>query len=306
MDVVTLLPSATEIVAALGVMPVGTSHECDHPPGVEALPDVNVSRVDPEASSAEINEQVARAERGDGVYEIRGDVLEDLDPDVIVTQGICDVCAVDSVLVEEVVAERDLDAEIVTSDPHRLEDLYEDVRAIGAALGREGEAADLVWDLQTRVRAVESRAGAVDDHPSVAVLDWLDPVMVAGHWVPELVEIAGGEYPMVDPGERSRPREWEEVRAVDPEVLLVAPCGFPIEQTAENLGDLTRRDGWSDLRAVRNDRVHVVDGHDYVNRPGPRLVDTLEHLEALLHPEHVDAPPAEVAKPLPEVRGRRA
>jgi len=287
-------------------VPVGTSHECDHPPGVESLPDLNVSRIDADASSEEINEQVAAAERGGGVYEIHEDALADLDPDLIVTQGICDVCAVDTVLVETVVAERDLDAEILTSDPHHLEDLYEDVELIGAALDREARAADLVAALRRRVEAVASRAESVEDRPSVAVLDWLDPVMVAGHWVPELVEAAGGRYPMAEPGARSRPREWSEVQAVDPDVLVVAPCGFPIDQTRENLRDLTDRPGWADLAAVREDRVYVMDGHHYVNRPGPRLVDTLEHFEELLHPEYFDAPPTDVAVPLADLAGRRA
>lgn len=298
MNVVTLLPSATEIVTALGVEPVGTSHECDHPPGVEELPDVNTTRIDATAASDEINEQVADAEAGDGVYEIRADRLEALDPDLIVTQGICDVCAVDTVLVEEVVAERDLDADILTSDPHHLSDLYDDVERIGEALGREERASEFLEELQGRVEAVERAVGEVEERPSVAILDWMEPVMVAGHWMPELVEIAGGTYPMAEPGARSTPREWEQVRETDPDVLVAAPCGFDLEQTQENLDDLTDRPGWSELRAVRAGRAYAMDGHHYVNRPGPRLVDTLEHLAATLHPAAFDEPPADVVRPI--------
>jgi len=301
MNVVTLLPSATEIVTALGVEPVGTSHECDHPAGVEELPDVNTMRIDDSASSSEIDEQVASAESAGGVYEIHADLLEELDPDLIVTQGICDVCAVDTVQVEEVVAERGIDAEILTSDPHHLSDLYADVERIGAALGREERATEFITELRGRVEAVESAVEGIDERPSVAILDWLDPVMVAGHWMPELVELAGGEYPMAEPGARSTPREWEQVRETDPDVLVGAPCGFGLEQTRENLGDLTEREGWSELRAVRAGRAYAMDGHHYVNRPGPRLVDTLEHLAAVLHPGHFDVPPADVVRPMSEL-----
>ncbi|MHB9288592.1 ABC transporter substrate-binding protein [Halobacteriales archaeon Cl-PHB] len=296
MRVVSLLPSATEIVYALGVAPVGVSHECDYPPAATDLPAVNRSRVDPEAASSEINEQVAAAEESGGVYEIRRDVLADLDLDVVVSQGICDVCAVDEVLVREAVADLGLDAEVVTTDPHSLADLYRDIEHIGEVLDREDAATDLVADLQERVTAVRTAAGDPDDRPRVAILDWLDPVMVAGHWVPEMVELAGGTYGLADPGARSRPREFQEILDYDPDVLLAAPCGFDLAQTADNREDLTDRDGWADLTAVAEDCVYAMDGHHYVNRPGPRLVDTLESLAAILQPESFEAPPANVVQ----------
>jgi len=301
MDVVTLLPSATEIVVALGVEPVGTSHECDHPPGVEALPDVNSTRIDADASSESINDQVAEAEDGDGVYEIDADLIEKLDPDLIVTQDVCDVCAVDTVLVEEVVDDRGLDADVLPIDPHHLSDLFANVERIGAAIGRERAAASLVDDMQSRVSTVQRRVGDLESRPTVAILDWLDPVMVAGHWVPELVELAGGRYPMALPGDRSTPREWETIPAVDPDVLVAAPCGFDLDQTRRNAADLVDREGWDGLRAVRAGRAYAMDGHHYVNRPGPRLLDTLEYLAATLHPGHFDVPPADVVRPMSEV-----
>jgi len=291
MRIVTLLPSATEIVYALGAEPVAVSHECDFPPEAAERPAVNRSRVDPEARSAEINAQVVEAERSDGVYEIDLDALERANPDLIVTQGICDVCAVDSVLVGDAVAELGLDTEILTTDPHSLGDVFSDIEAIGEAIGREHRAGELVTELRERVRAVESRVERIthaDERPRVAVLDWLDPVMVAGHWVPELVEIAGGSYDLAAPGDRSEPREWAEVREYDPEVLVAAPCGFDLEQTDENLTDLTDRPGWTDLSAVREDRAAAIDGSAYLNRPGPRLVDSLELLARTVHPEAFD------------------
>jgi len=291
MRIVTLLPSATEIVYALGAEPVAVSHECDFPPEAAERPAVNRSRVDPEARSAEINAQVVEAERSDGVYEIDLDALERANPDLIVTQGICDVCAVDSVLVGDAVAELGLDTEILTTDPHSLGDVFSDIEAIGEAIGREHRAGELVTELRERVRAVESRVERIthaDERPRVAVLDWLDPVMVAGHWVPELVEIAGGSYDLAAPGDRSEPREWAEVREYDPEVLVAAPCGFDLEQTDENLTDLTDRSGWADLSAVREDRAAAIDGSAYLNRPGPRLVRSLELLARTIHPEAFD------------------
>jgi len=311
MRVVSLLPSATEICYALGVEPVGVSHECDYPPAARELPAMNRSRVDPDASSAEINEQVAAAEDEGGVYAVDREALAAADPDLVISQGVCDVCAVDSVLVRDAVADLGLDCEVLTLDTHTLGDLYADVETIGAATGREAEAAEVVADLKERVAAVERRvdealqADEDGERPRVAVLDWLDPVMVAGHWVPELVDLAGGRYGMAATGERSRPREWAEVREYDPECLVAAPCGFPVEQTHENLSDLVERPGWDDLAAVRNDQVYVMDGHDYCNCPGPRLVDTLEHLAWVLYPDRFERPPEAAVVPV-EALARRA
>ena len=300
MRVVSLLPSATEIVHALGVEPVAVSHECDHPPAAADLPSVVETRVDPDASSAEINEQVAQAERGGGVYELDLEALERLDPDVVVSQGICEVCAVDRVLVREAVDELGLDCEVVTTDPHSLGDVFDDIERIGSVLGREDRAAAVVGDLRERVHRVREATADVPEaeRPRVAVLDWLDPVMVAGHWIPELVEWAGGEYGMADHSAESRPREWAEVRDYGPEVLVAAPCGFELDQTVANLDDLTDRDGFAGLPAVRTDRAFAMDGHHYVNRPGPRLVETLEYLAGLIHPDRFAEPPVAVVRPL--------
>ena len=302
MNVVSLLPSATEIVYALGLDPVGVSHECDYPPDATEKPTVNRSRVDPEASSSEINEQVATAEDDGGVYALDRETLATLSPDLVVSQGICDVCAVDEVLVREAVDDMGLDAAVLTTDPHSLDDVFTDIERLGDATGRSERARELVADLRERVAAVERTATAhVSDRPSVAVLDWMDPVMVAGHWIPEMVEMAGGEYGLADPGARSRPREWREILEYDPDVLVAAPCGFGLDQTTENVADLTDREGWADLTAVREGRVYALDGHHYVNRPGPRLVETLEYLAGVCHPDTFASPPSDVARSLTEV-----
>jgi iron complex transport system substrate-binding protein len=308
MNVVSLLPSATEILYALGVEPVGVSHECDHPPEAADLPAVNYANVDPDAESAELNEQVAAAESsGEGVYGIRVDVLDDLNPDVIVTQGICDVCAVDSVLVEDAVERIDANPEVVTTDPHRLSDVIGDVERVGEAVGLADTGVEVAADLRERVDAVRER---VDTHldetggerPRVAVFDWLDPVMVAGHWMPDVVDAAGGAYEMVEAGESARPREFSEITTYDPEVAVAAPCGFGLDQTARDLEALTDRDGWRDLSAVEAGRTWALDGNHYANRPGPRIVDTVEHIAAVIHPEAFDAPPRKAARPLDELR----
>ncbi|MDG5778606.1 ABC transporter substrate-binding protein [Haloarculaceae archaeon H-GB2-1] len=296
MRVVSTLPSATEICYALGVEPVGVSHECDYPPEATAVRSVNRVTIDPEQDTAGINDQLDAA---DGpVYTIDDAALREADPDLIVTQGICDVCAVDRVLVEEAVDRVGLDCEILTTDPHSLDDLFADVERIGAAMDRADRAADLVADLRARVDAVRDRAAEAESRPRLAVLDWLDPVLVAGHWIPEMAEMAGATYEMTDAGARSEPREWDEVVAYDPEVLVLAPCGFGIDQTVANLAAVTDRPGWSNLTAVQEGRVFVMDGHHYVNRPGPRLVDTLEYLAALVHPDLFEQPPAEAVRPV--------
>jgi iron complex transport system substrate-binding protein len=282
MRVVSLLPSATELCYALGVEPVGVSHECDHPPRAREQPTVINSRVETDGTSQDIDEAVSEALETGGVYELDGERLAALDPDVILSQGICEVCAVDDSNVRRAVEERDLDAEVVTTDPHSLDDVLSDVKRLGEKLGRTGRAAELVTEYRERIARIEQATPAAG--PTTAVLDWLDPVMVAGHWVPGMVARVGGSYGLSAPGERSRPREWSEIRRYDPEVLVVSPCGFDLEQTAENLGDLTARRGWSELGAVERRRVYLVDGNQYVNRPGPRLVETLELLAGLLHP----------------------
>lgn len=297
MKVVSLLPSATEIVYALGLEPVGVSHACDWPPGATEIPAVNSSYINPETDTEEINQQVVQAEREHGgVYEIDLETLSELDPDLIITQGVCDVCAVDQVLVNDVVTQLNLDTEVLTLDSHTLAGIFDDIRTIGTAIGRRDQAEELIGGLRARVKAVETETALTDHRPSVAVFDWTDPVMIAGHWVPELVELAGGKYGLAGAGDRSTVREWDEILEYDPEVLIISPCGFELEQTLDNLHDLLERDGWDDLSAVQSGQVYLMDGHNYMNRPGPRIVDTLEYLTGLIQPTVVDEPPEHVAR----------
>ncbi|ADD05109.1 ABC-type transport system periplasmic substrate-binding protein (probable substrate iron/cobalamin) [Natrialba magadii ATCC 43099] len=314
MQIVTTLPSATELVVALGLEPAGVSHECDWPPRVESGPSITRSRIDTDGSSSEIDQQVLDVvedahsesetagdddETGDtpgvydidtdtpGVYDIDTDTLAALDPDLVITQGMCDVCAVDDIAIADALESIPANPELLTTDPHSMADVLSDLERIGRATGREERAAEVRAELESRVDRVRERTRdcTPQERPRVAIFDWTDPVMIAGHWTAELVEWTGGEYGLADVGERSRPREWDEIREYDPECLVVAPCGFGLEQTAANIGELTEREGWDELTAVQEERVWVMDGNHYLNRPGPRLVDTLEALAPVIRPD---------------------
>ncbi|ELZ01587.1 hypothetical protein C482_06032 [Natrialba chahannaoensis JCM 10990] len=304
MQIVTTLPSATELVVALGLEPVGVSHECDWPPRVESTPSITRSRIDTDGTSSEIDQQVLDVVSDDGdesdtagdnneisdtpgVYDIDTDTLAALNPDLVITQGMCDVCAVDDIAIANALETIPADPELLTTDPHSMADVLSDLERIGRATGREERAAEVRAELKSRVDRVRERTRdcTPQERPRVAIFDWTDPVMIAGHWTAELVEWTGGEYGLAAVGERSRPREWESVLEYDPECIVVAPCGFGLEQTAANIGELTEREGWDELTAVQNGRVWVMDGNHYLNRPGPRLVDTLEALAPVIRPE---------------------
>jgi iron complex transport system substrate-binding protein len=295
MNVISTSPSSTEILYALGVEPVAVSHACDHPPEAAALPSIDVSKVDAEAS-ADRHEQVRAATADGHLYEMDADAIDAVAPDLIVTQGVCGVCAVDDVLVGETLDSLDADPEVVALDASRLSDVFECIRTVGEATGTEARAESLVDDLRDRIAAVERRVDGAD-RPRVAVLEWMDPVRPAGSWVPDVVETAGGEYGLTEPGNRSFAAEWETIRAYDPEVLVVAPCGFDADRTRRQFDELADRPGWAELSAVRNDRVYVLDGSAYLTRWTPRLVDAVERLAALCHPETCGPPPADVVTP---------
>ncbi|QFU82469.1 cobalamin-binding protein [Natronorubrum aibiense] len=290
MRIVTTLPSATETVAALDLNPAAVSHECDYPPSVESLPSVTSSRIDTSGSSAEIDSQVLDTADDGGVYEIDTELLEDIEPDLIVTQGMCDVCAVDETVVTEAVADLEAAPEILTTDPHRVSDVLDDLERVGRATDLEERAREVRAALESRIDVIRERTADLEaeDRPRVAIFDWTDPAMIAGHWTAELAEWAGGTYGLADAGERSRPREWDEIREYDPELVIVAPCGFGLEQIAANAADLTQREDWDKLTAVQNGRVWAMDGDHYLNRPGPRLVDTLEALAPIVQPDLFD------------------
>ena len=288
MRVVSLIASSTGIVCALGCESwlVGRSHECDFPPSVKQLPVCTEPLIDPSRPSAEIDRQVKDVMREAlSVYRVHRDVLEGLQPDVIITQSQCEVCAVSMRDVEGAIAGwLESRPRLVSLEPMGLADVWSDVHRVADALGVPERGDRLVAGLQERVAAISQRAPAAAERPSVACIEWIDPLMAAGNWVPELVELAAGVNLFGEAGKHSPWMTWEALRRADPDVIVIMPCGFDVARTLEELPALTRRPDWISLRAVRSGRVYVTDGNQYFNRPGPRLVESLEILAELFHP----------------------
>ena len=286
--VVSLLPSLTEIVCALGAGDrlVGRSHECDHPPGIEALPSVTTPRFEsaPSRPSGDVDAEVRRLLRDAlSPFTVDADRLRALAPDLLLTQDQCRACAVSLPDVERALGAVCGAAPAVLSvAPGTLGDVWDSVRAVAEALGCRAEGRALLARLSDRVGNLGERAGRRGWRPRVVMIEWLEPLMVAGHWTPELVAIAGGEPVLARAGERSRWISWSELRDADPDVIVVAPCGFPVARTRAELGLLATLPGWRALAAVRSGRVFLADGNALFNRPGPRLVDSLELLADLL------------------------
>jgi len=287
--IVTLLPSATEIVAALGFgnQLVGRSHECDFPCSVTSLPALTEPKFKPEGTSAEVDRSVKRIVADAlSVYRVDAVRLRELKPDVIVTQSQCEVCAVSERDVEAAVAEWiGAPPRIVSLAPYALDDVFDDIERVAKVLGVPERGAELVAKLCARMAAIETSAQAAGAQPSIAVIEWIDPLMSAGNWMPELVAMAGGANLFGRAGEHSPWLKFEQIAALDPEVIMISPCGFGIERTRSEYASLSGIKGWSSLRAVRGQRVFIADGNQYFNRPGPRLVESLEILAEILHPE---------------------
>lgn len=285
--VVSLLPAATEIMAEIGLahLLVGRSHECDFPPGVGKLPECTRSLVVSEGDSRAINDSVRLAEgRGLSLYEVDGAKLRSLRPSVILTQAQCDVCAVSDEEVRRALGVGLEGVELVSLAPRRFADIWATMFNVASAVGGESAALTAVRRLKQRVANVIERAIPIPRKPTVACLEWLDPLMGAGNWVPEMVELGGGVPLFGVAGRHSPWIEWEAVQEANPDVIILVPCGFGIPKTRFELPALFARPGWGSLAAVRKKRVFMVDGNQYFNRPGPRLVDSLEILAAILHP----------------------
>jgi iron complex transport system substrate-binding protein len=289
---VSLLASATEIITELEALDqlVGRSHECDYPPAVLALPMVSTVAIDTSVSSAQIDAQIKRlagarqmpedaALRALSIYAIDIDLLQDLRPDVIFTQTQCEVCAVSERDVARTVAQlTGLRPRIISLAPHRLADVWEDVRRVGEAIGRAEQARLLTQNYQQRLERLRSHCAALarEQRPRVAILEWLDPLMGAGNWTPELVAYAGGEPLFGEVGQHTPWLSWEELQAADPDVLILAPCGFTLTRTMQDFPLLQQHPAWSELHAVKQGRVYAIDGNAYLNRSGPRLVESAE------------------------------
>jgi iron complex transport system substrate-binding protein len=286
--IVSLIASATEIVHSLGQFEflVGRSHECDFPAAVASLPVCTRPAIPVTGDSREIDRLVKdRLREAISVYEVFPDLLERLQPTHIITQTQCEVCAVSLKDVQTALAAGlSSNPQIVPLHPNALADVWDDMRRVAGALGIAEHGETTVETLKARMCAISRRALSRQERPTVACIEWLEPLMAAGNWVPELVEMAGGANLFGEAGKHSPWMSWEQLVEADPEVIVVMPCGWDPDRTRPEMHWLTDRPEWARLRAVRSDRVHLTDGNQYFNRPGPRLVESLEILATILHP----------------------
>lgn len=295
MRIVSLLPAATDIVAELGLIGdlVGRTHECDWPAGeVEHIPVVTAAAFDAAAlTSREISDAVGgAAHRGSSLYSLDTELLAALKPDVVLTQDLCDVCAVSYEAVSRAVRVLDGGPRVLSLEPRTLDDVLDCLVVVGRELGVENVALERRAALRERLAAVRASVAGRRSRPKVAAIEWLDPLWPAGHWVPEQVGHAGGEPLLAGIGEHTKPVSWEDVRGAEPDAVVLMPCGFSPERTRSEWDLLTRLPGWDGVPAVRAGEVWIVDGPAYFNRPGPRVVRGAEVLAFVLHGVDVGEP----------------
>lgn len=286
--IVTLVPNATEIVCAIGLGDrlVGRSHECDHPAWVQRLPAVTSSKIESAKPSAEIDRDVKRLlSNALSLYDVDRERLAMLKPDLVVTQDQCEVCAVSRADVEKALAETTgTDTHLLSLAPAQLSDVWNDIRRVGEAAAAPNAAADLAAVLEERISRIVEKSRNLERR-SLGALEWLEPLMAAGNWVPELIGIAGGTDPFGTPGQHAPWLDWKTLAREDPEILVTMPCGFGIDRTRREMPALTIRPEWPKLRAVREGRVYITDGNQFFNCPGPRLVESAEVLAEIIHPD---------------------
>ncbi len=295
MRICSFLPSATEIVYALGLGDSlsGITFECDYPPEARKKQVVVRTRLTRTSSSGEIDRQVSEfMARGESLYRIDLEALQKIQPDLIITQDLCRVCAASPGDLSEGLAVLARAPQVLSLNPNRIADVWRDIQTVGEATGRGPQARALVGDLERRVAAVEQAVAGALDRPRVLCLEWLDPPFVAGHWVPEMVACAGGTDVMGRVGEPGFRAEWKKVLATKPDVVVAMPCGYGLGQTVKEFKNTRFPAGWTRLPAVREDRIFAVDASSYFSRPGPRLAAGVEILAHVLHPDRAPVAPA--------------
>ncbi len=292
MKIVSFLPAATEILFALGLEDHlrGVTHECSYPPEAGDLPTVVTGLFDPEAwEQDQIDQQVRRRiDDGETLYEIDGERLRAIEPDLIVTQRLCDVCAPSGTEVSRVLKMMREEPDILWLTPNSIEDILENIRSVGKATGRDKQSRNLVENLRREAGELETVIGQETLRPEVFCLEWMDPPFRSGHWVPEQVRLAGGVDRLARTGEKSDRIEWDVLIEYDPDYLFVMPCGFDARETARRSGELEQFPELADLTAIRSNRTIAVDAEAYFSRPGPRVIQGARLLGHLLHPERVD------------------
>ncbi|RCJ15963.1 cobalamin-binding protein [Nostoc sp. ATCC 43529] len=287
--IVSLIPGGTEILAALGLLNaiVGRSHECDYPPEIQNRPICTQARLNSDASSSQIHDEVNDLlQSALSIYKIKTDVLEQLQPTHILTQDQCDVCAVSLHEVEKAVATVfESQPQIISLQPNILQDICADIERVGNIFGVD--SVKVIENLEARVKICQQKIQglALNELPSVACIEWTNPLMVAANWIPELVNLSGGQSLFSVAGQPSPHLPWETLIASNPDVIVFMPCGFDLNRTRQEAQLLTQLPEWQKLHATKTGRVYITDGNSYFNRPGPRLVDSLEILAEILHPE---------------------
>ena len=289
--IVSLLPSATEIIDSLGLTDflVGRSHECDYPPRVKDLPVCTEARLNSDKKSGEIDADVRTLVREAlSIYKLKLEVLQQLQPTHIITQDRCDVCAVNLPEVEKAIAQLGISQpRVISLQPDRLQEVWNDIQRTAKILGVE--AKPTLNKLKSRLNTVFERVRVTNvQKPTVVALEWIEPLMLGANWIPELIEIAGGKPLLSMKGENSPYLFWESLIDVDPEIIVIMPCGFNLERTAQESKTLIKYPAWKALKAVKNRQIFITDGNAYFNRPGPRLVDSIEILADIFHPELFD------------------
>lgn len=300
MRIASLLPSATEMVCALGLTDelVGVSHDCDYPPEIRGKPVLSEAIVTSDLPSGLIDARIRdHIHKGKSVYHLDEQQLALLRPDLILTQELCTVCAPSYTLVKQAAKVLKAETKIVSLEPRGLLDILDNILLVGELTSTQRHAKALVDGLRARIERVQTRAAGLPA-PRVVCIEWMDPIFVGGHWVPEMVQMAGGWDVLGKPREPSFVVAWDEVVAAEPDVLILMPCGFDVPRTRQEVHLLTERPGWRDLPAVRRGRVYLTDATAYFNRPGPRIVTGLEILATILHPDifSYDLPPKAFAQ----------
>ena len=290
--IVSLLPSTTEIVCALGLEDslVGITHECDYPPSVVNKPRLTSSRISQETMTSKeidhaVRSQLAQLDGHGSIYDLDEARLRELKPDLILTQELCEVCAVSYKTVERAARMFDADVRVVSLEPNTIADIFENIRMVGELTERKSEADKLIDNLNARLDQVRKKTASANRRLRTLMLEWLEPPFAPGHWVPEQVEIAGGDHAFGKAGQRSVTTTAEEIRAYSPEVIVLIPCGYYKEDILRQLPSANLPEGWKDLPAVKNGEVWATDATSYFSRPGPRVVDGVEILARILHPE---------------------
>jgi iron complex transport system substrate-binding protein len=287
--IVSLLPAATEIICALGLehQLVGRSHECDYPPGISNLPICSSAKFLPGSDSAEIDRQVKEIlSESLSIYTIDRDLIKSIAPEVIITQAQCEVCAVSLKDVELALSDLlDKECQLISLQPNGLDDVYGDIRMIAGQLGVENAAEELLELSAERINIIRHKLKFITEKPTVACIEWLSPLMMAGNWTPEIVEIAGGLPILTEAGKHSSYINFQDILQAEPDIILIMPCGFSIQRTLQEIGLFLDTPGWADLKAVKSQRVYIADGNQYFNRSGPRITDSIEIMAEIINPK---------------------